>query len=52
MTKKWGKWYADWSDETGARRRKAFTTRREAIAFQESARKKARAGRQSLKSAR
>ena len=33
MMKKYGKFYADWADAKGKRRRKAFNTKREAKAF-------------------
>jgi len=46
MLKKYGKFYADWDDARGRRRRKAFTTKKAALRFQtkqrnESAAKKA-----------
>lgn len=33
MMKKYGKYYADWKDASGRRRRKAFKTAHEAKAF-------------------
>lgn len=33
MQKKYGKFYADWTDEKGHRRRKAFKTKKAATAF-------------------
>jgi hypothetical protein len=51
MKKKYGKFYADWRDERGVRRAKAFPTKKAALAFtarkhREVARKKAAAQRQ------
>jgi hypothetical protein len=57
MLKKHGKFFADWIDERGHRRRRAFATKHKALRFQASARsesaaKKARASEPSAKSAK
>jgi hypothetical protein len=57
MRKKYSSWYADWRDEHGQRKRKAFPTKNQAQAFQEkmqaqAARKKIRASAPSQTSAR
>lgn len=51
MLHKYGKFYADWKDHHGQRRRKAFATKRQATTHQnamrqQTARKKARASAQ------
>jgi len=35
MLKKYGRFFADWFDEHGARKRKSFPTRKHALTFQE-----------------
>jgi hypothetical protein len=39
MLNKYGKWFADWRDETGRRKRKAFPTKRQAAHYAEKMRK-------------
>jgi hypothetical protein len=57
MQKKYGKFYADWRDEKGNRKRKAFRTKTAAERFQTRMRrlstaKKDQAGKRSARSAR
>jgi hypothetical protein len=57
MLKKYGRWYADWIDEHGNRKRKSFATRKAALKYQTSQRnavaaKKAQAPALSRRSAR
>ena len=35
MQRKYGKFYADWQDERGTRKRKAFPTKKGALRFQQ-----------------
>jgi hypothetical protein len=43
MLKKHGKWFADWFDAKGSRRRKALPSKRAALAFQTEQRRKVHA---------
>jgi hypothetical protein len=43
MLKKYGRYYADWDDAHGNRRRKSFTTKKQALKHQQKMREESRA---------